>query len=165
MEIGTAEPLVVTEEERKKRPGLAGGGGGGNNGGRRRGGGGGGGSDDSDDSGKHDTDQSVPNKSRILTAFILLIVTMTFGGLMAAYVVLHVNGSSEWQPFNLPIEVWISTFLILASSVTYHIAKVAVDRENQLLAKRFLIATTVSAPHLSRRRSWRGSPSLSRDST
>lgn len=140
MEVGTAEPLIVTEEERKKRPGLAGGGGG-NNGGKRRGGGGG--SDDSDDSGKQDTEQSAPNKSRILTAFVLLIVTMTFGGLMAAYAVLHVNGGAEWQPFNLPIQVWISTILILASSITYHTAKVAIDRENQPFAKKFLIATTV----------------------
>ncbi|MGH9819871.1 MAG: hypothetical protein ACRD43_06850, partial [Pyrinomonadaceae bacterium] len=105
MEVGTAEPLVVTEEERKKRPGLAGGGGG--NGSKRHGGGGG--SDDSDDSGPQDNERSISNKSRILTAFVLLIVTMTFGGLMAAYVVIHVNGGSEWQPFNLPIQIWVST--------------------------------------------------------
>jgi cytochrome c oxidase subunit 3 len=144
MEIGTAEPLVVTEEKRKRRPGITGGSGGGNNGSKRRGGGGGGGDDNnSDDAGSHETSQAIPNKSRILTAFLLLIVMMTFGGLMAAYVVIHTNGGAEWQPFNLPVQVWISTVIILASSVTYHFAKVAIDREDQPRAKNFLIATTI----------------------
>jgi cytochrome c oxidase subunit III len=142
MEIGTAEPIVVTEEKRKRRSEMVGGGGGrGNNGNKRRGGGGGGG--DSDDSGSRDTDQNVPSKSRVLTLFLLLIVTMTFGGLIGAYIVIHTNGGTEWQPFNLPIQVWISTLIILASSVTYHFAYRAIDNEDQPLAKKYLVATTV----------------------
>jgi len=141
MEVGTAEPLIVSEEERKRRRGLSRGGGGGDNGNKRRGGGGGG--DDSDDSGSHDTDRAIPNKSRILTAFLLLIVMMTFGGLIAAYVVIATNGGAEWRPFDLPKPVWVSTFLILLSSVTYHIAKLAIDRGDQPRAKSFLVATTV----------------------
>ncbi|MGH9820658.1 MAG: cytochrome c oxidase subunit 3, partial [Pyrinomonadaceae bacterium] len=39
--------------------------------------------------------------------------------------------------------IWVSTVIILASSITYHFAKVALDRENQPLAKKFLIVTTV----------------------
>jgi len=140
MEVGTAEPLVVSEEERKRR-GLSRGGGGGDNGNKRRGGGGGG--DDSDDSGSHDTDRAIPNKSRILTAFLLLVVLMTFGGLIAAYVVIATNGGAEWRPFDLPKPVWVSTFLILLSSVTYHISKLAIDRGDQPRAKNFLVATTV----------------------
>ena len=140
MEVGTAEPLVVSEEERKRR-GLSRGGGGGDNGNKRRGGGGGG--DDSDDSGSHDTDRAIPNKSRILTAFLLLVVLMTFGGLIAAYVVIATNGGAEWRPFDLPKPVWVSTFLILLSSVTYHISKLAIDRGDQPGAKNFLVATTV----------------------
>lgn len=141
MEVGTAEPLVVSEEERKRRRGISrGGGGGGDNGNKRRGGGGG---DDSDESGSHDTDRAIPNKSRILTAFLLLVVLMTFGGLIAAYVVIATNGGAEWRPFDLPKPVWVSTFLILLSSVTYHIAKLAIDRDDQSKAKNFLLVTTV----------------------
>lgn len=141
MEIGTAEPLVITEDKPKRRSGLTGGGGG--NGNKRRGGGGGGGGDDSDNDGRQDLDRAIPSKSRIVTLFLLLIVTMTFGGLIGAYIVIHTNGGAEWQPFNLPVQIWISTVIILVSSLTYHFAKVAVDREDQPHAKKFLIATTV----------------------
>jgi len=141
MEVGTAETVEVADEKRKRRPTLLGGGGGGNNGNKRRGGGGGG--DDSDDSGPQNTDYTVPNKSKILTLFLLLIVTMTFGGLIGAYIVIHTNGGAEWQPFNLPIQVWISTLIILASSVTYHLAFRAILGEDQPLAKKYLVATTV----------------------
>lgn len=139
MEVGTAEPIVVTEEKRKSRSEMIGGGGGGNNGNKRRGGGG----DDSDDSDSRNTDYTAPNKSRILTLFLLLIVTMTFGGLIGAYIVIHTNGGAEWQPFNLPIQVWISTLIILASSVTYHFAYRAIENEDQPSAKKYLVATTV----------------------
>ena len=142
MEIGTAEPIEIPEKKRKRGPTMLGGGGA-NNGNKRRGGGGGGGSDDSDGSDASDTQQTVPNKSRILTLFLLLVVTMTFGGLIGAYIVIHTNGGAEWQPFNLPIQVWISTFIILASSLTYHFAYRAIVNEDQPMAKRYLVATTV----------------------
>ena len=38
-------------------------------------------------------------KGKILTGFLLLVVLMTFGGLIAAYVVIATNGVAEWQPF------------------------------------------------------------------
>ena len=143
MEIGTAEPIEASEEKRKRKPTMLGGGGGGGNGNKRRGDGGEGGGDDSDGSGPSDTEQSAPNKSRILTIFLLLIVTMTFGGLIGAYIVIHTNGGAEWQPFNLPIQVWISTFIILGSSLTYHFAYRAIVSEDQPSAKRYLVVTTV----------------------
>jgi cytochrome c oxidase subunit 3 len=68
---------------------------------------------------------------------------MTFGGLIAAYVVIQANKVAEWRPFDLPIQVWISTALIIASSITYEIAKRAIDRNQHGAAKRWLIVTTV----------------------
>jgi len=78
-----------------------------------------------------------------LTGFLLLVVAMTFGGLMAAYVVLATNRSLEWQPFALPIQVWISTAIIIASSATYHIAKIKLDRDQREMAKNWFIVTTI----------------------
>ncbi len=75
--------------------------------------------------------------------FLLLVVLMTFGGLISAYIVISTNGVMEWQPFNLPKAVWVSTVLILASSVTYKIAQNALNAANQEKAKTWFLATTV----------------------
>jgi cytochrome c oxidase subunit III len=110
---------------------------------------GGGGNDPSggnDQPGKGDSARAepfVPGKSRILTGFLLVVVMMTFGGLMAAYVVIATNNVAEWKPFDLPIQVWISTGLILISSAIYHFGKLAVDRNDQPSAKKWFIITTV----------------------
>jgi len=142
MDIGTAEIAQDPENPAASaRSQLVGGSDGGSRGGR-------GGGDDGQDP-KQPTDEVQPSdgfiagKSRILTAFLLLVVLMTFGGLIAAYVVLATNRSMEWRPFDLPIEVWISTVLIAVSSLVYHLGKRAVDRNDQPLAKRFLMATTL----------------------
>ncbi|HEX6125023.1 MAG TPA: cytochrome c oxidase subunit 3, partial [Pyrinomonadaceae bacterium] len=71
------------------------------------------------------------DKSKFVVWFLLLVVLMTFGGMIGAYIVISTNGAAEWQPFNLPVQVWISTVLILVSSVTYQLGK------NALFAERF----------------------------
>jgi cytochrome c oxidase subunit 3 len=68
---------------------------------------------------------------------------MTFGGLLGAYVVIATNGAAEWRPFELPPQVWISTFLILVSSVTYQLAKNALFARRYASSRKFMIATTV----------------------
>ncbi|MFT3745395.1 MAG: heme-copper oxidase subunit III [Pyrinomonadaceae bacterium] len=149
MDIGTAEIIEPVEEPRKRRGSISGGtppnGG---NGGRNPGGGG-----NDDDGGGNAENYSrsadparepfVPSKSRVLTGFLLLVVLMTFGGLIGAYIVIATNKAAEWQPFDLPIPVWISTLLILASSVVYHLGKVAVDKNDQPAAKKWFVTTTV----------------------
>ncbi|HSK72990.1 MAG TPA: heme-copper oxidase subunit III, partial [Pyrinomonadaceae bacterium] len=88
-------------------------------------------------------EEYVPNKPRILMWFLLMAVLMTFGGLIEAYLVIASNNVLEWKPFNLPVAVWISTALILASSFTYLVSKKALQKENQEKAKNWLLATTV----------------------
>jgi len=88
-------------------------------------------------------DEPPPDASRILTWFLLLVVLMTFGGLIGAYVVIATNNVAEWQPFALPIPVWVSTLIILVSSVTYHFAEDGIRSNDHAKGKRFLIATTV----------------------
>ena len=143
MEIGTAEIIDEAAPKKKRRAGLSSGTSTPGNGGGGRNPGGGGGDKPDDDSPYHGGDPFVPGKSRILTGFLLLVVTMTFGGLTAAYVVIATNNVAEWQPFNLPIPVWISTALIIISSIAYQIGRSAVDRNDQPRAKRWFIATTV----------------------
>ncbi len=145
MKVGTLE-TTVKENERKRRAGLSRMGS--NGGDKNRGGGGGGGNNGDDkDKHKHDfTEESEPypsSKSRIVTWFLLLIVMMTFGGLISAYVVIATNGVMEWKPFALPFQVWVSTILILASSITYTIAQRALKADNQEKAKTWFLATTV----------------------
>jgi len=144
MKVGTAETLPESKEgQRRTRSGLAGGPGP-RNGGR---GGGGGGGNNNGGGGGYDSDSDgssvMPDKSRVLTAFLLLVVTMTFGGLMAAYIVIATNRAIEWNPFQLPIPVWVSTALLLTSSLTYHFANQALGDEDQPRARKWLTATCV----------------------
>ena len=139
MKVGVADIIEDLPEPKRKRSGLSGSSNSPNGGGRNPGGGGDSpyGDDDIDDK------RFVPAKARILTAFLLLIVLMTFGGLIAAYVVIATNGVAEWQPFALPLPVWISTALILASSLAYHYGKTAIERNDHDATKKWLIVTTV----------------------
>ena len=143
MEIGTAEPVIDPEhrDRRQSRTRLSGSGSGRGNGNN----GGGGGGDEGD--GPRPDDISTrssgpPDKAKVVTWFLLLVVLMTFGGLIGAYVVISTNGAAEWQPFALPIQVWLSTGLIIASSATYHIAKRALFNDNYSKTRKFLVATT-----------------------
>ncbi len=145
MEIGTIE---TTEEKNKKvrrRATLSSGLG--SNGGNKNRGGGGGGNDGGDDKpGKDSCADAEPynsNKFRIGMWFLLLIVLMTFGGLIGAYIVISSNGVLEWKPFDLPVQIWVSTFLLLTSSVTFKIAQNTLNSKNQEKAKKWFLATTV----------------------
>lgn len=83
------------------------------------------------------------DKSRILTLFLLLVVLMTFGGLIGAYIVISTNNVLEWRPFELPLPVWISTALIIVSSFTYHFGQTAVHRQDTAASRRFFVITSV----------------------
>ncbi len=142
MKIGTAETITEAGDPpklKKRSSGIGqnppGGGSGGNNGG-----GGDGPRPDPIRAG-----ESNPDKAKVVTWFLLLVVLMTFGGLIGAYVVLATNRAAEWDPFALPIPVWVSTVLIGISSLTYHAAKKAVDREKWERSRKWFIATTAIA--------------------
>ncbi|REJ78418.1 MAG: heme-copper oxidase subunit III [Acidobacteria bacterium] len=147
MEIGTIETEELKEDEKRKKKGsslrTSGGSSNGN---------GGGGDDGPDDNGGGQPEprgrdampeETNPEKSRILTWFLLIVVLMTFGGLIGAYVVIATNGALEWRPFELPVQVWVSTVIILLSSITYHFGHKALDRDDTESAKRSFLLTTV----------------------
>jgi cytochrome c oxidase subunit 3 len=146
MKIGTVETIEEKDKKRKIRSGLTSGFG--SSGGNKNGGGGGGGSNGGDNNNRNndsfeEAETYQSNKFRIAMWFLLLVVIMTFGGLIGAYIVISTNGVAEWKPFDLPIQVWISTNLILASSIAYTISQKALNLDNQQKAKKWLLATTV----------------------
>lgn len=139
MEIGTTE-IIEEVHDHGLKPGLRLSGsssGGGGNGRRGNGGGDGRGDDDTRDSAVFS-----PNKYKILTWFLLMVVLMTFGGLVAAYIVIATNNVAEWQPSALPKQLWFSTLVILISSVTYFFAERSTVARQQTTAKKWFIATT-----------------------
>jgi cytochrome c oxidase subunit 3 len=140
MEVGTIEIKTGNQKKLRRRKKVSGFGG--QNGGQNGGGGNGGGNDDNPDSHIEKYEKSA-HKSQILTWFLLIVVLMTFGGVISAYIVIATNGVLEWKPFNLPMQVWISTIIILAGSVTYFIAERFIKSEKQPKAKTWLIATTI----------------------
>jgi cytochrome c oxidase subunit 3 len=148
MKIGVAEPVKDIEPPKRKKSRRSGGSSnrpsGGNNGGGSGGDGGpsGGGGFDRPQA-DEPRDQAPPDKAKVVTWFLLIVVLMTFGGLAGAYVVIATNRVAEWRPFELPIQVWMSTALIVASSLTYHIAQKAIFANDHQRLRRFLIITTV----------------------
>lgn len=139
MDIGTAEITDDIQEPKRGRKGISGGSSSSGSGGGRDPDGGG---DRPDGNDSQWPEVFAPDKSRIVTGVLLLIVTMTFGGLIAAYIVLATNKVAEWRPFELPLPVWISTAIILLSSVAYYLGKTAIDRNDQPAAKKWFITTT-----------------------
>lgn len=146
MRVGTLDIIEDLEKAGRKPSGLSGGGsnvpGGGGPGPEDGGGGTGGGNQP-----KRDESTAVPEFkpgiSRILTGFLLVIVLMTFGGLISAYIVIATNNVAEWNPFDLPIQVWLSTAIIIVSSLTYHLAQVAILREDIATSRKWLVITTI----------------------
>lgn len=132
MGVGTAEDV-----ERMDREAFASGRGGGDRGGR------GGGSEDRGGTNPFGTMDRSNDRVKIVTWFILLAVLMTFVGLIAAYVVVSTNGVIEWNPFILPSQIWISTFLLLLSSASYSFSHWARKAGKELVARGGLVATTV----------------------
>ena len=139
MDIGTADIIDEKKEPKKLRSSFTGGSGPGS--GRRNNGGGG--SDGSEDDNDGEPTAFRPEKARILTGFLMLVVLMTFGGMIGAYVVIATNKAAEWQPFALPIQVWISTVIIILSSISYIISERATSANDQPRAKKWMIVTTV----------------------
>jgi cytochrome c oxidase subunit 3 len=141
--VGTVTELEKAEAEQRKRSsrlgnsGSAGGNGG--NGGRDNGGGG------DRNNGDNNTDEELfsPDKYKIGMWVALLAISMTFSALIAVYMALALNRQQEWRPFDLPYQIYLSTAIIIASSLTYEFARRAIQRGKQIVFRKWLIATVV----------------------
>lgn len=149
MKIGSTEVVAEPPEEKRKRSQLVGtdkpggGKGGGNNGGDD---GGGDGPEDANKQFREDRPtpeerDETPDKARVIAWFLLLAVLMTFGGLFAAFIVLATNSAFEWQPFELPYPIYLSTGLIIVSSIVYEFGKSELFAGRQISAKKYFVAT------------------------
>jgi cytochrome c oxidase subunit 3 len=133
-------------QQKKKinRPAKLGGGFGANGGNGNQGSNGGGsGNNNNGDNFFGETYEHSSSKIRIGMWFLLLVISMTFGGLVGAYILISSNGVMEWRPFDLPFQIWVSTILILTSSVTYRTSQNALNDDNQKKSKKWLITTAV----------------------
>ena len=79
---------------------------------------------------------------KLLLLFAMLSMTMMFAGLTSAFVVSKSRG--DWmQNFELPKAFFVSTVLILLCSVTFHLAKLAIRKDNRSATTTYLLTTLV----------------------
>lgn len=150
VKVGTVEPLTEEKAEKKPRSPRRISGGNGGNGSRHKGGGGGGGDDGGGGSGgghkqpeseERASEMSV-QKYRVSMWALLGVAFMTFTGLTLAYMMLAANPQLEWKPFDLPFQLWISTGIIIVSSLTFEFAKNNLESGRQRAVRNYLLVTT-----------------------
>jgi len=84
---------------------------------------------------KQDERQDKAYKTMLLLGMASIV--MVFAALTSAYVVS--KNRPDWlTDFNLPSAFWYSTIIMLISSLTFHLAKVAIKKDNRTLTSVYL---------------------------
>jgi cytochrome c oxidase subunit 3 len=79
---------------------------------------------------------------KLILLFAMVSMTMMFAGLTSAYVVSQ--SRADWlKNFELPSAFYFSTIAILGCSVTFHLAKKAIQKDEQSKTTIFLLSTLV----------------------
>lgn len=77
---------------------------------------------------------------KLILLFAMVSMTMMFAGLTSAYVVSQ--SRADWlKDFELPSAFYFSTIAIVGCSVTFHLAKKAIQKGKQSITTSFLLAT------------------------
>src|SRR6478752_935561 len=77
---------------------------------------------------------------KLILLFAMVSMTMMFAGLTSAYVVSQ--SRADWlKNFQLPSAFYFSTIAILGCSVTFHLAKKAIQKDNQSKTTSLLLST------------------------
>ena len=71
----------------------------------------------------------------------MISIVMIFAALTSAYIVRQADG--EWRVFDLPAELWITSGIILLSSITMQWAYVSAKRDNLGMVKAAIGLTTL----------------------
>lgn len=87
-----------------------------------------------------DPNKATPGTFRVGLFTICVSIAIFFGALVLAYYWRSAH-PPFWEPIKLPETLWVSTGLILTSSVTFEIARRTFRKGEWRLASRFLIAT------------------------
>ena len=78
--------------------------------------------------------------SKMILLFAMVSMFMMFAGLTSAFIVS--KSRVDWlKDFQLPTAFYVSTALIVACSVTFHLAKKAIQKDNRSLTMMMLLAT------------------------
>ena len=83
-------------------------------------------------------DRNVKTKKMLLW-FAMISFIMVFAGLTSAFIVS--KSRPDWKPIALPTAFWISTAVILISSLTFLMAKRAIKKDNRSQTTIFLWIT------------------------
>jgi cytochrome c oxidase subunit 3 len=79
---------------------------------------------------------------KLILLFAMVSMTMMFAGLTSAFVVS--KSRADWlKDFQLPIAFYYSTAAIIGCSVAFHLAKKAIQKNNQIKTTIFLLTTLV----------------------
>lgn len=79
---------------------------------------------------------------KLILLFAMVSMTMMFAGLTSAFVVS--KSRADWlKDFQLPIAFYYSTAAIIGCSVAFHLAKKAIQKDNQSKTTIFLLTTLV----------------------
>lgn len=84
----------------------------------------------------------VRSKMKMNLVYVAIFsIVMLFGGLISAYIV--TMGDAFWLKADLPTAFWISTSVILISSLTFILAVNAIKKGNEKLMKLFITITFI----------------------
>ena len=77
---------------------------------------------------------------KLILLFAMISMTMLFAGLTSAFVVS--KSRADWlKDFQMPVAFWYSTAVIIGCSVTFHLAKKAIQTDNRKVTTGYLLAT------------------------
>jgi len=81
------------------------------------------------------------NPKKFALWLFMASVMMMFASLTSAYIVRR--GDGNWRIFDLPDMFWITTAVIVISSISMHVAMMAAKRDNMTVLKGSIILTTI----------------------
>jgi cytochrome c oxidase subunit 3 len=83
-----------------------------------------------------------PARYRLVAWFAIASILMLFVALSSAYIVRSAS-ANDWQPIAIPKVLWLSTVLILFSSVTLEISRRSLKQKSEGGYNRWLAVTTI----------------------
>jgi len=96
----------------------------------------------SGDGGRGEPDSSFPvSTSQVATWLLMTGIAMLFAGLTSAYIVLR--GVPTWDSIHLPPLVWGNTLVLIASSLTFELARRSVKEDQLYLLRMWLGLTAI----------------------
>jgi cytochrome c oxidase subunit 3 len=86
--------------------------------------------------------RSMADRYRIGVWVAMASVVMLFTALVSSYIVRAASGD-DWRPLTMPRVLWLSTTLIIVSSVTLEVSRHALKRQQNAAYGRWLVGTAV----------------------